>query len=116
MWFDKDDIIGHVVWQPYWIKEERKKKKKTLKNNSWLAQSPYKDCTGYVFYEYHLVPTWLPHHVTYNIIIILKTFYMSSCSYGDNFVSIRQAVAEKNTHVVCGQTNRPKCNKYLLIW
>ena len=41
-------------------------------------------------------PTWLPHHVTYDIIIINRTFYVSSRSNGENLVSIRQAVAEKN--------------------
>ena len=60
-------------------------------------------------------PTWLPHHVTSDVIIIIKTFYMSSCTYGANFVSIRQAVAEK-TRKFCAdkqtnkQTNGPKCN------
>ena len=51
---------------------------------------------------------WLPHHVAYDIIIIIKTFYMSSCTNGENFVSIRQAVAVKNTKVLCGQTNTNK--------
>ena len=27
IWFDEDDVIGHMVWLPYWIKE-----KKTLTN------------------------------------------------------------------------------------
>ena len=39
-------------------------------------------------------------------IIIIKTFYMSSCSNGENFVSIRQTVAENNTKVLNGQTDR----------
>jgi len=58
------------------------------------------------FHRGPVFPTWLPHHVTYNIIII-KTFYMSSRTNGENFVSIRQAVAEKNTKVLCGQTDTP---------
>ena len=41
-------------------------------------------------------PTWLPHHVTYDITIMIKTFHISRCSYGEIFLSIRQAVAEKN--------------------
>ena len=45
-------------------------------------------------------PTWLPQHVTYDVIIINKTFYMSCRSYGENFVSIRQVVAEKDTSSV----------------
>ena len=49
-------------------------------------------------------PTWLPHHVTYDIII--ETFYMSCHTYGENFILIRQAVAEKNTKVLFGQTNK----------
>ena len=40
-------------------------------------------------------PTWLPHHVAYYVIIIIKTFCMCSRTYGENFVSIRQAVPEK---------------------
>ena len=63
-------------------------------------------------------PTWLPHHVTYDIIIISKIFYLSSRSNGDTFVSIGQAVAMKNIKVMCRQTNKqtnrqtnePKCN------
>ena len=50
--------------------------------------------------------TWMPHHVTYDIIIMIKTFYMSSRTNGENFISIRQTVAEKNTKVLCGQTNK----------
>ena len=49
--------------------------------------------------------TWLPHHKTYEVIIIIKAFHMSGHSDDENFLSIRQAVAEKNTHVLCGQTN-----------
>ena len=56
--------------------------------------------------NFSVFPTWLPHNVTDDIIIINKTFYMSSHSNGENFVSIRQAVAEKNTKVLCRQTNR----------
>ena len=51
--------------------------------------------------------TWLPHHVTCNVIIIITTFYISFRSYGENLMSIRQAVAEKNrTQVLCIQTNK----------
>ena len=50
--------------------------------------------------------TWLPHHVTYDVTIMIKTFYMCSRTYVENFVSIRQAVVEKNTKVLCGQTNK----------
>ena len=46
------------------------------------------------------------HHMTYHVIIIIKTFDMSSHSNGENFVSIRQAVGEKNTKVLCRQKNR----------
>ena len=56
--------------------------------------------------------------MTYGVIIIMKTFYMSSRSNGENFISIRQADAEKITKVLYGQTNKqtnrqtnvPKCN------
>jgi len=47
--------------------------------------------------SFSFLPTWLPHHVTYDIIIINKTFYMSSRTNGENLVSIQQALAEKNT-------------------
>ena len=33
---------------------------------------------------------------------------MSSRNYGENFASIRQAVAEKSTNVLCGQTNKDR--------
>ena len=61
--------------------------------------------------SFSVFPTWLPHHVTYDVIIIIKTFYMSSYTNGKNFVSIRQAVVEKNTKVLCGQTDR-QTNKH----
>ena len=63
--------------------------------------------------------TWLPQHVTCDVIIAIKIFYMSCCIDDDKFVSIRQAVTEKNTKVLCGQktdrqterqTNKPKYN------
>ena len=56
--------------------------------------------------RFSVFPTWLPHPVTYDVIIIIETFYMSSCANGEDFVSIRQAFVEKNTHVLCGQTNK----------
>ena len=51
-------------------------------------------------------PTWLPHHVTYDVIIVIKTFCMSSHTYGENFFSIQQAVTEKNTKVLSRQSNK----------
>ena len=54
---------------------------------------------------FFVFPIWLPHHVIYDVTIIIKTFYVSSRTNGENFDSIRQAVAEKNTKVLCGQTN-----------
>ena len=47
-----------------------------------------------------------PQHVMYDVIIINNIFYMSSHTNGEKFVSIRQAVAEKNMKVLCRQTNR----------
>ena len=56
--------------------------------------------------KFPIFPTWLPHHMTDDRVII-KTFYMSSRSDGENSVSIWQAVAEENcTEVLCGQTNK----------
>ena len=51
-------------------------------------------------------PIWLPHLVIYDVIILIKTFYVLNRSYGENFVSIRQGVVEKNTKVMWGQTNK----------
>ena len=42
--------------------------------------------------------------MTDDIIIIMRTFYLSSRTQGENLVSIRQVVTEKNTKVLCGQT------------
>ena len=58
--------------------------------------------------SFSIFPKWLPHQVTYDVILMIKTFYMSSCTYGENFISIRQAVAEKNTKVLCGQINKQR--------
>ena len=55
---------------------------------------------------FSIFPTRLPHHVIYDVIIINKTFHVSRRSDGENFISIRQAVAEKNTKILCRQTNK----------
>ena len=60
------------------------------------------------FKVFSVFPTWLPHHVTYDVIIIIKTFHISRRSNDENFVSIRNAVAQKNTEVLCRQTNTNK--------
>ena len=60
--------------------------------------------------NFFVFPIWLSLHETYDVIIIIKTFYMSSCTDDENFISIRQAVASKNKKVLCRQTNGPKCN------
>ena len=57
---------------------------------------------------FSIFPTWLPHHVTCDVINIIKTFYMGSDTNAENFVSIRQAVVDKNTKVLCGQTDRDR--------
>ena len=49
--------------------------------------------------SFSILPTWLSHHVTYDIIFMTKSFYMFYS------VSIRQVVVEKNMKVLCGQTN-----------
>ena len=56
--------------------------------------------------SFSVFPIWLPHHLTYDVIIIIKTFHMRSPSNRENFVSICPAVAEKNTKILCRQTNR----------
>ena len=55
---------------------------------------------------FSVFPQWLPHHVTYDVIIIIRTFHMSSSTNDENVVSIWQEVAEKNMKVLCGQTDR----------
>ena len=56
--------------------------------------------------SFSVFPTWLPHHVTYDVIIINKTFHMRSRSDGEKFVSIKRAVSAKNTKVLCRQTDK----------
>ena len=51
-------------------------------------------------------PTLLSHYMDYDVIIMIETFYMSSHTDGENFISIRQAVVEKNMKVLHGQTDR----------
>ena len=65
--------------------------------------------------NFYIFPTWLPHHMTDDVIIIIKTFYTSSRTNGEDFVSIRQAVAEKNTKVLYGQTNKRIQMQYPLL-
>ena len=36
--------------------------------------------------SFPIFPTWLPHYVTYDVIIIIKTFRMSSRTNGEIFV------------------------------
>ena len=50
--------------------------------------------------------TWLTHHMTDDIIIFIATFHISSRTNGENFVSIRQVLVEKNTKVLRIQTNK----------
>ena len=70
--------------------------------------------------SFSVFPIWLSHHVTYDVIIIITTFNMSSRTNVENFVSIRQAVAEKNMKVLCRQTNRQTDRQtqmqYPLLW
>ena len=56
--------------------------------------------------NFSVFPIWLPHHVTYDVIILIDTFHMTRRTNGENFVSIRQAVAKKNTKVLRGQTDK----------
>ena len=62
---------------------------------------------------------WLAHHVIYDVIIIIETFYMSNCSNGEKFVysnkqlqrKTRKFCADKQTNRHTEkQTNGPKCN------
>ena len=49
-------------------------------------------------------------NATYDVIIIIKIFDVSSRTNAENFVSIRQAIAEKNMKVLCRQTDRQMKN------
>ena len=88
------------------------KKKKSL-----VPHGEYLTCAKFTFFpwsafgetevqSFSIFPTWLPHQLIYDIIIIMKTFHRSSRFDGENFVSSRQMVVEKNTKVLCGQTDR----------
>jgi len=44
---------------------------------------------------------------------MIKIFSMNSRTYDENFVSIRQAVVDKNTKVVCGQTKRQMTDRQI---
>ena len=39
--------------------------------------------------SFSIFPIWLPHHMTDDVIIIIKTFYTSSRASVENFVSIK---------------------------
>ena len=41
IWFDKDDVIGHVVWQPYWIKEEKNNLQKEQKKKEFARTKSF---------------------------------------------------------------------------
>ena len=66
-------------------------------------------------------PIWRPHHVAYDVILIIKTFHISRCTNGENLVSIRLEVAGKNMKVLCRQTDRHrqanglKCNSLSFV-
>ena len=62
-----------------------------------VSHGEYFTCTKFQFFSMErfrryrgpkisFFPSWLPHHVTYDVIVITKTFYMSSCIYGENFM------------------------------
>ena len=42
-------------------------------------------------------PTWLPHF--FDVVIIIKAFFMSSRSYGETFLSIGLVVSEKTEKI-----------------
>ena len=88
-----------------------------IKKINLISHEEYLLCAKFQFFpwcsvrdievqSFYIFPTWLSHHVTYDIIIIIKTFHINSCTYGENFVWIWQAVMKKNTKVLCGQTNK----------
>ena len=87
------------------------RKKKEEKKKSLLLCAKFQFFPWYVFRDtkvqsFSVFSTWLPHYVTYDVIIIIKAFYLSSRTNSENFVSIRQAVAEKNKHSHSVRTNK----------
>ena len=72
----------------------------TLKKIALIPHVAYLTCAKFLFFPwcgfgdykgpmFLLFSTWLPHNVTDDIIFIIKTFYMSSHTYGENFLSIQ---------------------------
>ena len=57
--------------------------------------------------NFSIFPTRLPHHMTDDIIIIIKTFSMSGHTNGENFVSIRQSSCGEN-HESSVRTDRDR--------
>ena len=55
----------------------------TCQVSSFFPWSSFEDTEVQSF---SFFPTWLPHHVTYDVIIITKTFCISSRVLGENFV------------------------------
>ena len=62
--------------------------------------------------SFSIFPIWLPHPVTYDVIIIIKTFYMSSRTNGENCLNPTSGCGEKHESSVLTnkqtdrQTNR----------
>ena len=75
---------------------------KSMEAMSCPSFKKWVDHLGNIIFFQHGYQLW------HDVIIINTTFYISSRSYGENFVSIRQAVAEKNTKALCGQTDTNK--------
>ena len=88
-----------------------------------IAHAEYLPCAKFQFFPWYsfgdaevqsvsFFPIWLPHHMIYDIIIIITTFYKSCRTYGETFVSICQVVPEKreqqnaDTHVRTYGTDR----------
>ena len=79
--------------------------------------------------SFSFLPTWLPHHVTNDIIIITKTFYMSSHTYGENCANRISGCREnrklswrrtdrrtKNLKILCFQRLRKQRHNKILLY
>ena len=78
-----DDVINHTYF-PLGVLERCQ-----------VSILPWRGFRDTEVQRFSFFPTWLPNHMTYDVIIIIKTFFRNRCTYDENFVSIGYAVAEK---------------------
>ena len=94
-------IRCHVLYKQLWrhIEGTYDVIKSTIPHEEYLLRTKFQFFPWCGFRDtevqmFPIFPIWLQHHVTYDVIIIIKIFYMSRRTNGENFVPIRQAVTE----------------------